>query len=999
MNENNINNNSDNNDSVNNNSNNFNNNDNAMNNNAMNNNAMNNNAMNNNSNNNNENNNSNSGSNGKKEGPLNQWKNTTKTQIKRMGIKSSYSYGDGSLAVTKFGKGNRAEVILSAPNGGRDVPTPSFFDPIKFNSIDNLIDVERGELSSSLVNPAFWEADTEAVRTDYLKLKSVLEQEFFDKEFPKDSVRIQIIYNLLDVMKIIGVYVNDVIYSVNNLQPEPTDVVGVNITKEQLSNMSPFLGFFGDAFKVPEKASGPKAKEIAEQRQKEADEFNAMVLQILRYLRQKTAHFRSSSMFFIKPDQIEKDLKGIKSDSKTNPINCWKIVEDAYEKRVKDVNDSFLLNSRVNLGIIFDLLGAYYDEEKADITQDYYRFSILKQGKNLGLNMKKLRETMLDAYCPYIKGEEHDSYRQKLYVVTDFLLYKKLNGSEMLDEMVEQLRVTSDDEEKDALYAQFAEKVWAELEKPLTSYYAMFSGDFPAFTSVKIPEEWLGKAAMGRENRLPFVMLLSFLCNFLEGKEINELFTAFINKFENIQALIDTQKTLKDDVVFSKKYDSFNKYGARYAGDIAKQLRAIVSIGKMKPDLESATRMLYKSAIKTLGLPDDSEYVSDKWLEENVLLTAEGKRDKDRVKAVNPFRNFIANNVIESRRFLYLVRYTKPETVRAIMTNSKIVRYALSRLPESQINMYYDRTLGAQKGVSMDEKLNSLTKVLTGLTFETLLANRAGIITDTTNRPKAIERLKAQIGLYLTAAYLVVKNLVKTNARYYIAFTAFVRDYEMLNRKDTENVKKNVIPFEYLDENGEVQEAENEIFAPTEYYLDRDDEIKYVPENGVFDKEACHRYFDEHKAHFTRKWRDIFRKEVAEAKQISETGYLGAFVRDTAAHLNALTSLKKYINDFRCGSDAPMRSYFELYHFIVQRLALDWNNNPACQPGQELDLEQYREFIETQGLPDNDLIHISYCPLGYNLPRYKNLTIAALFDSESVDGQARAKRLSGGSGK
>ncbi|MBQ2621310.1 MAG: type VI-D CRISPR-associated RNA-guided ribonuclease Cas13d [Thermoguttaceae bacterium] len=989
-------------------------------NNESNNNSSNNNenAMNDNVNNESVNNSNNSNSdscsanNGKKEGPLNRWKNTTKTQAKRMGIKSTYSYGDGSLAVTKFGKGNKAEVVLSAPNAGVDVPTPSFYDPIKFNSIDNLIDVERGELNSILANPAFNEGFSQDARSDYLKLKGVLEEEFFGNQFPKDTVRIQIIYNLLDVLKIFGVYVNDVIYSVNNLQPEPTDVVGLSMSKgkmqKALANMSPFFGFFGDAFKISQKAKGRNAESINKQRQEEADEFNAQVLRVLGAIRQMTAHFKDADKMFAKIEQIEKDLKEMTNESKKISISCWKVVESAYEKRIKDVNENFLKNSCVNLGIIFDLLGAYDDDKKAKITQEYYCFSILKQGKNLGLNMKKLRETMLDAYCPYIKGEEHDSYRQKLYVVTDFLLFKTLNGSEMLDEMVEQLRVTSDDEEKEALYAQFAEKVWPELEKSLTSFYSMFSEGFPAFTSVTIPEAWLGKVALRVDNGLPFVMLLSFLCNFLEAKEINELLTAFINKFENIQAMIDVQQKLKDNIAFSAKYDSFNKHGGRVAGEIAKQLRAIVSIGKMKPDLEGAKRLLYISAIKTLGIPDDSKYVTEEWLKENVLLSAEEKKNKNRVKSVNPFRNFIANNVIESRPFLYLVRYTKPETVRAIMTNPKIVRYALSRLPESQIELYYKRAsnvkddaLDAQEDrVSLDEKLNALTKVLTGLSFKDVLEKRADILKEVENRPKAIERLKAQIGLYLTAAYLVVKNLVKTNARYYIAFAAFDRDYEMLKQKDLEKVKKNVITFEYFDDKGEVQEDANEIFAPTEYYLDRDDEIKYVPENGVFDKEACHRYFDEHKAHFTRKWRDIFRnKEIPGAKEVNEIGYLGVFVRNTAAHLNAMTELKTYINDFRCGSDAPMKSYFELYHYIVQRLALDWNKRPLCKQGQELDLEQYREFIETNGLPSNELIHICYCSLGYNLPRYKNLTIAALFDSESVDGQARAKRLSGGSGK
>ena len=914
-------------------------------------------------------------------GPLNKWKNSTKTRAKRMGIKSAFSYGNGSLAVTTFGKGNNAEVILNAPNGGREYPTPSFCDPIRFNSINSEIDVERGELNSILTNPAFNEGASDAIKSDYLKLKAVLEQEFFGAQFPKDTVRIQIIYNLLDILKIIGVYVNDVIYCVNNLQPEPTDVIGLSTSKDNLTKvlakMSPYFGFFGDAFKVPKKGA-------KEQEKKEADEYNGYVLRALGAMRQMTAHFRESGVFFAKPDAIEKELKKITNESKNNLLTSWKVVEAAYEKRVKDINENFVKNSGVNLGILFNILGAYYDEEKAEITEEYYRFAILKQGKNLGLNMRKLRETMIDAYCPYIKEKEHDSYRQKLYIVTDYLIYRNLNNTAMLDAMVDQLRMTADDQEKEDLYTQFAEEVWKLLEKQLTEFYGKFKGDFPVFESNVIRPEWLGKAAMGREQRLPFVMLMSFLCNFLEGKEINELLTAFINKFENIQALIETQKELNDKIVFAPQYDAFNKFGSQYAGSVARQLRVIVSVGKMKPDLVGAKRLLYKSAIQTLGIPDNSDYISDKWLEENLLLTQEEKQNKERVKQVNPFRNFVANNVIESRRFLYLVRYTKPETVRAIMTNARLVKYALSRLPESQIKMYYDRTLGAQKDASQKEMLDQLTSAIKGLSFETLLANRAGIITDTTNRPKAIERLKAQIGLYLTVAYWVVKNLVKTNARYYIAFAALERDHEMLKRKDEENYTINHIPFTYTDKNGNEKKDENHYYSLTEYYLDRDDEIKYVPENGVFDKEACHRYFDEHKAHFTRKWRDIFRKEIAEAKQASTTGYLGIFVRNQAEHLNVLTALPKYIDAFRCGSDAPMRSYFELYHYVIQRMALD---------EKALNLEAYREFIETNGLPDNDLIHISYCHLGYNLPRYKNLTIAALFDADSVDGQLRTKRL------
>ncbi|MGL6196317.1 MAG: hypothetical protein ACRC2T_15985 [Thermoguttaceae bacterium] len=132
--------------------------------------------------------------------------NNTKTKAKRMGVKSVLAYGENKLAITAFGQGNDAEIAVSTDAKGSDIhPLPHRTDWFSVNRIDDEIGFERGELESLVKNPA------ENVGEDYLQIKGTLEKEFFGQEFPNDNARIQIIHNILDIQKIIGLYVNDII--------------------------------------------------------------------------------------------------------------------------------------------------------------------------------------------------------------------------------------------------------------------------------------------------------------------------------------------------------------------------------------------------------------------------------------------------------------------------------------------------------------------------------------------------------------------------------------------------------------------------------------------------------------------------------------------------------------------------------------------------------------------------------------------------------------------
>ncbi|MDR0706232.1 MAG: type VI-D CRISPR-associated RNA-guided ribonuclease Cas13d [Planctomycetaceae bacterium] len=916
-----------------------------------------------------------------------------KTKAKRLGIKSVLIYGDNRLAMTTFGKGNDAEIALTTDTKGDEVKDnlPTKVGGGNVHAIVPDIDVrgrdyQDNKLDVLLNNPA------ENLGEDYLQLKSQLEKEFFGKEFKNDNIRIQIIHNILDIQKLLGIYITDVIYTINNLQELPpdtplneTDIIGLAMNddkkvNERLKRIIPYMGFFGEVFQIPPKPEKNKQGQIKNQTAIDlVNKHNTAVLRVLGTMRQIATHFKDSYLIFNKNDKFTKNFQKRNDKGTTIVQDNWAVIDQLYKQHITDINTKFMERSARNLCILFGMLGATQDNEKEEIVRSYYAFSILKEGKNLGVNMKLLREKMIDKHYESIKQEKHDSYRSKIYTITDYLLFRELYDSAELEEMVNVLRRTSDEQEKDDLYLDFAHKAWDKSKAILLPFYEKFDGMFPTF-ELSVPDQrFIQNVQLKTETELSLVKLLSFLCNFWSGKEINELLSAYIHKFENIQAFINILKKLKEPIKFTDKYGLFNEYGNNNAGNIAKQLRAIVSIGKMKPDLSNAKRPLYKAAIEMLGIPVNSQYVTDQWLEENVL-TGDPTKKKD----CNPFRNFIAKQVIESIRFQYLVRYVKPKTVRAIMSNPKIVCYVLRRngnlqtehINESQIDKYY-KNLPEYNGqeVSFDEKIDALTKYLTNFSFSNIENQRKFIINKREDRNKAVEKLKALTRLYLMVAYVAVKGLVKTNSFYYIAFAAFDRDLTLFSEK-----LKNNSDFE-----PKIEKYKN-YFSVTEYFLDNDDRKKYIPDPKLSDaenKKALFEFLDsrENRRHFTKKWNETLRNNISEAKKIQETGGLLVEVRNHAEHLNVLMSLEKYVGDFRKNNDKPMQSYFELYHYVLQRMMIEPEYLKAWN------IDQFVDDIKKYNTPSHDWIKYAYVSLGYNLPRYKNLTIEALFDADSEPGK------------
>ncbi|MDR2641719.1 MAG: type VI-D CRISPR-associated RNA-guided ribonuclease Cas13d, partial [Planctomycetaceae bacterium] len=283
-----------------------------------------------------------------------------------------------------------------------------------------------------------------------------------------------------------------------------------------------------------------------------------------------------------------------------------------------------------------------------------------------------------------------------------------------------------------------------------------------------------------------------------------------------------------------------------------------------------------------------------------------------------------------------------------------------------------------------NRKIDALADYLVHFSFDTLLKNKKGIVANTKCLPAEknieIEHLKALTGLYLSVAYIAVKNIVKTNARYYIAFAAFDRDIHLFSKKLKGDAK--FLP-KIKDATG--KDRDN-YFALTQHFLDKDDEtdINHVfkLKDGEKFGKAFRSFLKTIKHHFDKKWREIFRNNISEAKTIHETGFLLTSARNNVEHLNVLTELPKYVGDFRKDAKQPMTSYFELFHYLLQRMMTE----PDYENGI-LKLQHFAETLQKYHTPSNDLIKLMFVSFAYNLPRYKNLTIEALFDKDSKSGK------------
>lgn len=866
-----------------------------------------------------------------------------KSSVKAAGMKSIF-VSENKMYITSFGKGNSAVLEYEV-----DKVDNNNYNKTQLSSKDNS-NIELGDVNEVNItfsskhglesgveintsNPTHRSGESSPVRWDMLGLKSELEKRFFGKTFD-DNIHIQLIYNILDIEKILAVYVTNIVYALNNMlgvkgSESHDDFIGYlstnniydvfidpdnsSLSDDKKANVRKSLSKFNALLKTKRLGyfglEEPKTKDtrVSQAYKKRVYHMLAIVGQI----RQSVFHDKSSKLH----EDLYSFIDIIDSEYRET-------LDYLVEERLKSINKDFIEGNKVNISLLIDMMKGY---EADDIIRLYYDFIVLKSQKNLGFSIKKLREKMLDEYGFRFKDKQYDPVRSKMYKLMDFLLFCNYYRNDVVtgEALVRKLRFSMTDDEKEGIYADEASKLWGKFRNDFENIADHMNGDVIkelGKADMDFDEKILDSEKKNASDLLYFSKMIYMLTYFLDGKEINDLLTTLISKFDNIKEFLKIMKSSAVDVEceLTAGYKLFND-----SQRITNELFIVKNIASMRKPAASAKLTMFRDALAILGIDDN---ITDDRISEILKL-------KEKGKGIHGLRNFITNNVIESSRFVYLIKYANAQKIREVAKNEKVVMFVLGGIPDTQIERYYKSCVEfPDMNSSLEAKRSELAKMIKNISFDDF----KNVKQQAKGRENvAKERAKAVIGLYLTVMYLLVKNLVNVNARYVIAIHCLERDFGLYKEIIPELASKN-LKNDYRILSQTLCELCDDRDKSSNLFLKKNRRLRKCVEVDINNADSS----------MTRKYRNCI------------------------AHLTVVRELKEYIGDIR-----TVDSYFSIYHYVMQRCITKREDYTK----QEEKIKYEDDLLKNHGYT-KDFVKALNSPFGYNIPRFKNLSVEQLFD-------------------
>lgn len=809
---------------------------------------------------------------------------------------------------------------------------------------------------------------------DLLGLKNELEQEVFGTTFG-DNIRVQIAYNVFDVVKALSPVSSNITYTLNSLdrvKGHKEDIIGNSINyriayaqfgkgnntkilakkdafSDYLKNAKDNFAYFDDIFYHNETRQNKNKTEMIAVLNSDEYIYNALLP--ASFLRNNISHFNSKHFNLLQKNYNNAEI-------------VQTVINKAFKSKVETVNKNFIDNEQNNLFLIAKSLKAENDEASLkNLACELYELSVTKSNKNLGFNLKKLREYAIAQELITLPFSEQllNTFKSKLYKIIDFLVIHFLNNidtSNFIGDIVDSLRASLNDEEKEKIYSDYAKRLFqnSELKEQIKTAVGLFKSEAykDKNNKIEIPKEWI-KPVEITDKVHDFSKLIYYLSRFLDGKEINILLTALISKFQVIDAFNKTVSELFEmQEIESHNYTE--KYGIfRESGEIAEELNFIKSITRMTVKYSNISlENMYKDAMLSLGVS----------VQEVDSLYAEyfGKDAKTRLSA------FFRNNVLESGRFKYVVKYINPAQINKIARNKLIVKYVLGRMPQTQIDRYYSNVVNPQDVlIGSKGKIKEIAELIVKTKFNVFTnENLYNIEKDDKDRKidnEVREKKKALLSLYYTIVYLFVKNIVQINTYYMIGFFYLERDKYFFGKKldkdfsEKENYDALTRLFTGLVPSDVKKLKSNEISKLKRYiYINNNPD-----QTNSFSKQYDRLYIT---------------------------------FRNFVDHLSVVSQLASYVEKID-----KVTSYFAVYHFALQRIVFNEiareakrDDNEEYKKNAEKSLEYIKGLLkisaDTSDFESGEnvvpyskpLLRAMNIPFGYTVPRYKNLSYENLFN-------------------
>ncbi len=902
-------------------------------------------------------------------------KEIKKSKAKLAGVKWVIKANDDVAYISSFGKGNNSVLekrIIGDVSSDVNKDSHMYVNP-KYTKKN--YEIKNGFSSGSSLTTHPNKPDKNS-GMDALCLKTYFEKEIFKDKF-NDNMHIQAIYNIFDIEKTLAKHITNIIYAVNSLDrsyiQSGNDTIGFGLNfnipyaeygggkdskgnpenKSAWEKRESFIKFYNNAkdrFGYFESVFYQNGKPISREKL-------YIYLNILNFVRNSTFHYNNTSSHLYKERYCKINPK---NNLKTN-FEFVSYLNEFVKNKFKNVNKNFVSNEKNNLYIILNAYGEDTEDVEAvkKYSRELYKLSVLKANKNLGVNVKKLRESAIEyGYCPLPYDKEKEvaklsSIKHKLYKTYDFVITHYLNSNDkLLLEIVEALRLSKNDDEKENVYKIYAEKIFkAEyVINPIKAISNLFAekGNKLFNEKVIINEEYVEDIRIDK-NIHNFTKVIFFLTCFLDGKEINDLLTNIISK---LQVIDDHNNVIK--AIANNKDAVYKDYSDKYAvfknsGKIATELEAIKSIARMENKIDKAFKEpLLKDAMLALGVSsNDLDEKYEKYFKTDV------DADKDHQKV----STFLMNNVINNSRFKYVVKYINPADINRLAKNKHLVKFVLDQIPHKQIDSYYNSVCTVEEP-SYKGKIQLLTKKITGLNFYSLFEN-----CKIPNVEK--EKKKAVITLYFTIIYILVKNLVNINGLYTLALYFVERD-GFFYKKICE---KKLIETLKIKDKKQLYKADDylllpEIFSGSKY--------REETKNLKLPKE---------------KDREIMKKYLPNDKDRGEYNKFFKQYRNNIVHLNIIANLSKLTSTI----DKEINSYFEIFHYCTQRVMFDYcKGKNKVVFAKMKDLAHIKsdcdEFSSKNTYPySSAVLRFMNLPFAYNVPRFKNLSYQKFFDKQRLE--------------
>ena len=885
-----------------------------------------------------------------------------KSKSKMLGLKSVF-VRENELVLTSFAKND--DTIKEKLIKNNDInEVDSLVNPETYSVKDvssTVITIEKKGIKGEIKNPsksAIYK-DNMVIKRDYLDRKDIIENRFFGRVFD-DNIHVQLGYRILDFNKTLGIYIAEAQYAMEGLtrnyeKDKLYDFVGTTKYGEAVNNKDsfknwyqkakPFLKYFAGAYSTDSWNLAKQDKNSNNDKETRKDNLEEkkknetyLILRILSMCRQFSMH-GYTDLYNLKKTDDNKDIHDL-IDYIDNKF------KDSYNKLL----DGTIKNSSTNIAIIMSMLGLDLNnyDYKAQILNEYFDYTVKKSNKNLGFNFIALKEALLNELDITVD----DDKKQSTFQAINFVIYKKLmDNGYIIEKYVGKLLATAYDMDKKAIYSEFAKEI-----KPLFSNIDIktwidYEKDDKRFKDFVLSKEMIDNRDVEDDT---FVSLVYFLTYFLDSKEINMFVTDLINKFNSINGFInvlDGKPDFKDEYAFFLKSKEY-----------AEKLNVVLTLARMQKNFKK------KNTKDKQNTPDTSMIYDAYCLFGYDKPISDFDKDTDNDSKSNgkkgKFKNKIISTIVNANKFRYIIKYANPKDCRKIMQNEKVIAFVLKEIPQTQIDKYLN---GRYQGNNND-RIGLLAKEIKDLSINQMKDNYNSGAPDAMDLPK----------LYMTVIYQIVKQIVRINAVYNVAFGCFERDRELfgiIDYKDNSDLTL-VELFAYGNREFDFPKKHITLDKVVKKYKKRDGTIAEGAKLGV-------KRFDWIR-HDAETFKDLFytvkpenpryikKNELEQCNTIYRDAY-----RNKIVHLNAISDLGKYLNDFSVNRE--MKSYFELYQYIMQRVFIQRYEDMIGVNNLPSEFIRLKDEVLKYHTYSRDLLHILNMPLAYNVARYKNLTIEDIF--------------------